>query len=86
MGDYVVTVAEGERTPEQVQVSLDTFAHSMSQGQALVTPIPNGFPQQCMGEVALRIAHMLRQYIAVYVPDAVGAGEEPLPEPAPEPA
>jgi hypothetical protein len=75
MAEYTVTVPDGERTPEQVQVALDTFAHAMSMGEALVTPIPSGFPQQCMPEVALRIATMLRQYVAVYVPNAVVEGE-----------
>jgi hypothetical protein len=74
MATYSVAVA-GE--VENAQVKLDMFAHTLEDGEALVTPIPRGFPMQAVPEVAARVAFMLRQYVDLYAP------KEPEPEKEP---
>jgi hypothetical protein len=63
MATYSVAVAGDV---ENAQVKLDMFAHTLENGEALVTPIPKGFPAAAMPEVATRVAFMLRQYVDVY--------------------
>ena len=62
---------------ENAQVKLDRFARQLEDGEALLVPIPAGFPMQAMPEVAARVAFMLRQYVDLYAP------KEPEPEKEP---
>lgn len=73
MAQYVVVVDD---EVENAEVKLSMFAQTLNNGEALVTPIPRGFPMQAMPEVAARVVHMLRQYVEVY------AAKEPQQEPA----
>jgi len=74
MGDHIVRVSD---EVENADVKLSMFAQTLNNGEALVTPIPRGFPMQAMPEVAARVAHMLRQYVELY------ALREPEPEKEP---
>lgn len=57
------------KDPERIQVVLDSFAHAIaSGGENLVVPIPSGFDMGRMPEVAMRVAHMLAQYVALDEP------------------
>jgi hypothetical protein len=65
MAAYTVTVADEVQNAE---AKLGMFARQLENGEALLTPIPKGFPMQAMPEVAARVAHMLRQYVELYAP------------------
>jgi hypothetical protein len=75
MGDHIVRVSD---EVENADVKLSMFAQTLNNGEALVTPIPRGFPMAAMPEVAARVAFMLRQYVELYAPKE--------PEPKKEPA
>ena len=65
--DYTVSVADIEgKDPERIQVVLDAFARAVEGGEALIVPIPAGFPMGHVPEIAMRVSHMLRQYKALY--------------------
>jgi hypothetical protein len=75
MAEYIVSVADEVQNAE---AKLGMFARQLEAGEALLTPIPRGFPMAAMPEVAARVAHMLRQYADLY-----GSREaEPVKEPA----
>jgi hypothetical protein len=63
MAEYTVSVADGV---QNVEAKLGMFARQLENGEALLTPIPAGFPMQAMPEVAARVAYMLRQYVEIY--------------------
>jgi hypothetical protein len=76
MAEYTVVVDD---EVQNAGVKLDTFARTLENGEAMVVPIPRGFPMQAMPEVAARVHFMLIQYIEVYapresVPNGNGAG------------
>lgn len=75
MAEYTVTVADQVQNAE---AKLGMFARQLENGEALLTPIPKGFPPAAMPEVAARVAQMLRQYAELYAPKD--------PEPEKEPA
>ncbi|MFN2592947.1 MAG: hypothetical protein ABR532_08975 [Candidatus Dormibacteria bacterium] len=72
MATYIVEVAD---EVENADVKLSKFAQTLGQGEAMVTPIPRGFPMQAMPELAARVALMMRQYVELY-------GPKPAEEPA----
>ena len=78
MTDYVVAVSD---EVENAQVKLGMFARTLETGEALVTPIPPGFPMAAMPEVAARVAFMLRQYVEVYAAKEPATATEPEPAP-----
>jgi hypothetical protein len=63
MANYLVAVADHVQNAE---VKLSKFAQTLNDGEALVVPIPKGFPMQAMPEVAMRVHFMLTQYVEVY--------------------
>jgi hypothetical protein len=65
MADYTVSISDEVQNAEE---KLRTFAWQLEHGEALLTPIPAGFPAAVMPEVAARVAHMLRQYVDLYAP------------------
>lgn len=74
MATYSVAVA-GE--VENAQVKLDRFARQLEDGEALLVPIPAGFPMAAVPEVAARVAFMLRQYVELYAPKESEPEKEP---------
>jgi len=72
VAEYVIAVSDEVQNAE---AKLGMFARQLENGEALLTPIPAGFPMQAMPEVAARVAFMLRQYVEVYSePTAKGTG------------
>lgn len=72
MADITVSVSD---EVENAEVKLSKFAQTLNNGEAMVVPIPRGFPMQAMPEVAARVHFMLTQYIEVYAPKEPSIGE-----------
>jgi hypothetical protein len=77
MGTHIVVVSD---EVENADVKLSMFARTLESGEAMVVPIPRGFPMHAMPEVAARVHFMLTQYVAVYAEKDSEA--EPETEPA----
>lgn len=77
MAFYSVEVADHVE-PEQALTKLRRFAQQLGQGEALLVPLPAGFPPEAVPGLAFHVRHIMEQIIKGDVPGEVPEQTEPV--------